>query len=39
MRLQVIQDGKGNPTGVYIPISEWLKPKKTIQRFTETGRV
>lgn len=28
MRLQVIQDGKGNPTGVYIPISEWLNLKK-----------
>ena len=28
MRLQVIQDGKGNPTGVYIPISQWRKLKK-----------
>ncbi|MGH2645528.1 MAG: hypothetical protein ACRDE2_16380 [Chitinophagaceae bacterium] len=28
MRLQVIQDGKGKTTGVYIPISEWQELKK-----------
>lgn len=28
MRLQVIQDGKGNPTGVFIPMSEWKLLKK-----------
>lgn len=28
MRLQVIQDGKGKPTGVYIPINEWKELKK-----------
>lgn len=28
MKLQVIQDSNGNPTGVYIPIKEWKKLKK-----------
>lgn len=28
MRLQVIQDGKGKPTGVFIPINEWKELKK-----------
>lgn len=28
MRLQVIQDSNGKPTGVYIPINEWRKLKK-----------
>lgn len=28
MRLQVIKDGKGKATGVYIPISEWKELKK-----------
>lgn len=28
MKLQVIQDGKGNPTGVFIPIKEWQELKK-----------
>lgn len=28
MRLQVIQDGKGKTTGVYIPINEWKELKK-----------
>jgi hypothetical protein len=28
MRLQVIQDSKGKPTGVYIPIKEWNALKK-----------
>ncbi len=28
MSLQIIQDSKGKPTGVYIPISEWKKLKK-----------
>ena len=28
MRLQVIQDGRGKPTGVYIPINEWKELKK-----------
>lgn len=28
MRLQVIQDGKGKATGVYIPIKEWEELKK-----------
>ncbi len=28
MRLQVIQDSKGEATGVYIPINEWKELKK-----------
>lgn len=28
MRLQIIQDGRGNTTGVYIPINEWKELKK-----------
>jgi heme oxygenase len=28
MRLQIIQDSKGKPTGVFIPISEWKELKK-----------
>ena len=28
MKLQVIQDSKGNATGVYIPMNEWQKLKK-----------
>lgn len=28
MRLQIIQDSKGNATGVYIPINEWAALKK-----------
>jgi PHD/YefM family antitoxin component YafN of YafNO toxin-antitoxin module len=28
MRLQVIQDSNGKPTGVYIPINEWRRLKK-----------
>jgi len=28
MGLQLIQDGKGKTTGVYIPISEWNELKK-----------
>lgn len=28
MRLQVIQDGKGKATGVFIPIAEWKALKK-----------
>jgi hypothetical protein len=28
MRLQVIQDGRGKTTGVYIPINEWKELKK-----------
>lgn len=28
MKLQVIQDSKGKPTGVYIPINEWRELKK-----------
>jgi hypothetical protein len=28
MKLQIIQDSKGNATGVYIPISEWKVLKK-----------
>ena len=28
MKLQVIQDGKGKTTGVYIPISKWKELKK-----------
>ena len=28
MRLQIIQDGNGKATGVYIPISEWNDLKK-----------
>lgn len=28
MKIQVIQDSKGKPTGVYIPINEWKELKK-----------
>jgi hypothetical protein len=28
MRLQIIQDGRGKTTGVYIPIHEWKELKK-----------
>ena len=28
MKVQIIQDHKGNTTGVYIPISEWNELKK-----------
>lgn len=28
MRLQVIQDGKGKPAGVFIPIDKWEELKK-----------
>lgn len=28
MRLQIIEDERGKPTGVYIPMSEWKKLKK-----------
>jgi hypothetical protein len=28
MSLQIIQDGKGKTTGVYIPINKWKKLKK-----------
>ena len=28
MRLQIIQDSKGNATWVYIPINEWKELKK-----------
>lgn len=28
MDLQIIEDAKGNPTGVFIPISKWRELKK-----------
>lgn len=28
MKLQIIQDGKGNAAGVFIPINEWERLKK-----------
>ncbi len=28
MKLQIIQDSKGKPTGVYIPMNEWKELKK-----------
>lgn len=28
MGLQIIQDGDGNATGIYIPITEWTELKK-----------
>lgn len=28
MGLQIIQDDKGNATGIYIPITEWTQLKK-----------
>ncbi len=28
MKLQVIQDGSGKTTGIYIPINEWKELKK-----------
>lgn len=31
MRLQVIEDGKGKATGVFIPIQEWNELKKQYQ--------
>ena len=34
MKLQVIQDGKGKPTGVYIPIHEWRRLKR---RYKDLG--
>jgi len=35
MKLQVIQDGKGKPTGVYIPINEWKALKKQYKELEE----
>ncbi|MCW3124809.1 MAG: hypothetical protein JWO03_467 [Bacteroidetes bacterium] len=31
MKLQVIEDGKGKATGVFIPINDWNKLKKQIK--------
>lgn len=28
MRLQIIQDGEGKATGVFIPINQWKKLKR-----------
>lgn len=28
MKIQIIQDGKGKATGVYIPINQWKELKK-----------
>lgn len=28
MRLQVIEDSKGKPTGIFIPMNEWRELKK-----------
>lgn len=28
MKVQVIHDGKGNPTGVFIPMSDWKQLKQ-----------
>jgi hypothetical protein len=28
MKIQVIQDGKGNDTGVFIPIDDWIRIKR-----------
>ncbi len=30
MKVQVIEDGKGNPAGVFIPIQEWALLEKKI---------
>ena len=30
MKIQVIEDGKGKPTGVFIPMSDWAKIQKKI---------
>ena len=35
MKLQIIQDSKGKPTGVYIPISEWMELKKQYKNLEE----
>ena len=35
MNLQVIHDSKGNPTGVFIPMTDWKKLKK---RYTDLGQ-
>jgi hypothetical protein len=35
MKLQVIQNGKGKPTGVYIPINEWKALKKQYKELEE----
>ncbi|MCC5929971.1 MAG: addiction module component CHP02574 family protein [Cyclobacteriaceae bacterium] len=29
MKIQVIQDGKGNDTGVFIPIDDWIRIKQS----------
>ena len=35
MKLQIIQDGSGNTTGVYIPINEWKALKKQYKNLQE----
>jgi len=35
MRIQIIQDSKGEATGVYIPINEWEKLKKQYKELEE----
>ncbi len=35
MRLQIIQDNKGKPTGVYIPINDWKELKKQYKDLEE----
>ena len=35
MRLQVIQDSKGKPTGVFIPISDWQELKNQHKELAE----
>jgi hypothetical protein len=35
MKLQLIQDGKGKTTGVYIPINEWEELKKQYKDLEE----
>jgi hypothetical protein len=34
MKIQVIEDSEGNPTGVFIPIKEWKGIKKKLNDLT-----
>jgi len=37
MKLQIIEDSKGNKTGVYIPIDEWMAIKETYPDIEESS--
>jgi len=38
MRLQIIQDGNGKDTGVFIPINDWLTIKESYPDIEEAGK-